>query len=399
MIEMLFSTLIFVLSFIFVLSLLVFIHEMGHYSVARLFKVSVERFSLGFGKPWYERTAKSGTLWTIGRIPLGGYVKFLGDAGAASNPDQEQLKKIKAEMNEKHGTDSWKSCFHFKPLWQRTLVVLSGPMANFILAAIIYMGFAMFLGISSRTAVIGSVSPGTVAEKAGFQAGDEILSINNDEIDNWRDVQQYVTLRSGEPLSVIVKRDATPVELDVVPQRTTRRDMVNGKFTGGMIGISWGGDFSHELYSPVKAAEFGVETVIDSVSSTILYIGRIFKGKEDGKALGGIVKIAAITGKAGMDASAVDGSVGVKAQALFLTLMELAAALSVGLGFANLMPIPVLDGGHLVYYGYEAVMRRPLGERAQEIGFRVGFAALITLFLVLTWNDIGYVPDLFDKAG
>jgi len=399
MIDMVFSTLIFGLSFILVLSLLVFIHEMGHYSVARLFNVSVERFSVGFGKPIYQRTAKSGTLWSVGRIPLGGYVKFLGDAGAASNPDQEQLRKIKAEMNVKHGMNSWQSCFHFKPLWQRTLVVLAGPMANFILAALIYMGFAMFLGIPSRTAVVGSVTPDSVAEQAGFQIGDEILSINGDKIDNWRGVQQYVTLRSGEPLTILVDRQSENVELNVVPQRTTKRDMVGGKFEGGAVGIVWGGTYSHEFYGPIRAAGFGAGTVVDSVSSTFLYIGRIFKGKEDGKALGGIVKIAAITGKAGMDASAVDGNVGVKAQALVLTLLELAAALSVGLGFANLMPIPVLDGGHLVYYGYEAVMRRPLSERAQEIGFRVGFAALITLFLVLTWNDIGYVPDLFDKTG
>ena len=229
MIEMVLSTLIFILSFIFVLSLLVFIHEMGHYSVARLFKVTVERFSIGFGKPLLRWTAKSGTLWTVGRIPLGGYVKFLGDAGAASNPDTEQLEKIKAEMNEKHGKDSWKSCFHFKPLYQRTLVVLAGPMANFILAAVIYMGFAMFWGISSRTAVVGAVSPGTVAEQAGFQVGDEILSINDDKIDNWRGVLQYVTLRSGEPLKVIVERDLAPVELNVTPQRTTKTDMVGGK--------------------------------------------------------------------------------------------------------------------------------------------------------------------------
>jgi regulator of sigma E protease len=399
MIEMLFSTLIFSLSFIFVLSLLVFIHEMGHYSVARLFKVSVERFSVGFGKPIYKRTAKSGTLWTIGRIPLGGYVKFLGDAGAASNPDTEQLEKIKAEMNETHGNDSWKSCFHFKPLYQRTLVVLAGPMANFILAAVIYMGFAMFLGISSSTAVVNSVTPGTVAEQAGFQAGDQILSIDGRKIDSQRALIQYVTLRTGEPLMVIVERNAAPVELYVTPERKTKTDMVGGKFEGGEIGIKLTGVRSHEYYDIGSAAGFGVDTVIDSVSSTFFYIGRIFQGKENGKALGGIVKIAAITGKAGMDASAVDGNVGVKAQAMFLTLMQLAAALSVGLGFANLMPIPVLDGGHLVYYGYEAVMRRPLSERAQEIGFRVGFAALITLFLVLTWNDIGYVPDLFDKTG
>jgi len=399
MLEGLITWLIFGFSFIFVLSLLVFIHEMGHFSVARLFNVSVERFSVGFGKPIAKWKAKSGTEWTIGRIPLGGYVKFLGDAGAASNPDAEQLETIKSEMNAKHGNDAWKSCFHFKPLYQRTLVVLAGPMANFILAAVIYMGFALALGIPTQSTKIDSVTPNSVAEKAGFLPGDHIRSMNGTKISEWRELQQYVMLRSGENIDVIVERDGSDVKLQVTPVRTTKRDAIGGSFDGGAIGIGRRSVREIRSYSVPDAAVFGVNTVIDSVGSTCLYIGRIFQGKENGKALGGIVKIGAITGKVGVDAAAVQGSVAVKGKSMFLRLMELAAALSIGLGFANLMPIPVLDGGHLVFYGYEAIMRRPLSERAQEIGFRVGFAALITLFLVLTWNDFGYVADLFNKTG
>ena len=399
MLEMLLRTLIFGFSFLIVLSLLVFIHEMGHYSVARMFKVSVERFSIGFGKPIAKWKAKSGTEWMVGRIPLGGYVKFLGDAGAASNPDTEQLDKIKAEMNDKHGKDSWKSCFHFKPLWQRTLVVLAGPMANFILAAVIYMGFALSIGISTETPKIDTVVPGSAAERAGFMPGDKILSLNGTQIEEWRELQQYVTLRSGENISVVVEREGAEVELNVTPVRSVKKDAVGGSFEGGTIGIGRKNASELKSYTIPEAAVFGVNTVIDSVGSTCLYIGRIFQGKENGKALGGIVKIGAITGKAGVDAATINGSLGFRMQYMFVRLLELAAALSVGLGFANLMPIPVLDGGHLMYYGYEAVMRRPLSERVQEIGFRVGFAALITLFLVLTWNDIGYVADLFDKTG
>ena len=398
MLGMLFNTLIFGFSFLIVLSVLVFIHEMGHYSVARLFNVSVERFSIGFGKPIAKWKAKSGTEWMVGRIPLGGYVKFLGDAGASSNPDIEKLDKIKAEMNEKHGEDSWKSCFHFKPLWQRTLVVLAGPMANFILAAAIYMGFALFLGIATETPRIDSVVEGSVAEQAGFMPGDTILTLNGTKIDEWRELQNYITLRSGENITVVVERAGAELEIEVTPVRIKKTDAIGGSYEGGNIGIGRMNATEFKTFTVPEAAAFGVSTVIDSVASTCLYIGRIFQGKENGKALGGIVKIGAITGKAGVDAASIDGSVTFKMQYMVARLLELAAALSVGLGFANLMPIPVLDGGHLMYYGYEAVMRRPLSERVQEIGFRVGFAALITLFLVLTWNDIGYVADLFGKT-
>jgi len=399
MLQGLFNTLIFLGSFAFVLGLLVFIHEMGHYSVARLFNISVERFSVGFGKPIYRRKAKSGTEWVIGRIPLGGYVKFLGDAGAASNPDTERLKKIKLEMDRKLGKDAWKSCFHFKPLWQRTLVVLAGPIANFILAAVIFMGSALAYGQYTLAAKIASVTPGSVAERAGFLPGDEFVSINGKAASEYRKVSQTITLNTGTSLTIIVNRDNRPVELMVTPERKARKDAIGGEFEGGAIGVGFANNYVRKDFTVPQAAKHGVYSVYDSIASTGLYIGRIFQGKENGKALGGIVKIAAITGKVGVDAANTEGSVAERAGTMFKWLINIAAMLSVGLGFANLMPIPVLDGGHLMYYGYEAVMRRPLGERAQEIGFRVGFAALITLFLVLTWNDIGYVSGLFNNAG
>ena len=398
MVDGLSNTLVFVFSFLFVLSLLVFVHEMGHYSIARVFKVSVERFSIGFGKPVMRWRAKSGTEWTVSRIPLGGYVKFLGDAGAASNPDTERLKKIKADMDAKHGKNAWQSCFHFKPLWQRTLIVLAGPVANFALAALIYMWIALQFGIPQMIPKITNVTPEGPAALAGFVVGDEILSIGGREMRDVRTVQQYITLRAEEDLQVVVRRGSGEVELHVTPERRQRSDVVGGRMSAGMIGVGFSGLSERKTYNIGQAAAFGAAHVYDSVAATCVYIGRIFTGKEDGKALGGIVKIGAITGKVGMDAVNLEGSAGFRAKAVFLSLMELAAALSIGLGFANLLPIPVLDGGHLVYYGYEAVMRRPLSERAQEIGFRLGFAALITLFLVLTWNDIGYVADLFGQG-
>lgn len=393
------NTLIGAASFVLVLSLIVFIHEMGHYSVARFFKVSVERFSVGFGKPIFKWTAKSGTEWVIGRIPLGGYVKFMGDAGAASNPDTERLKTIKQEMDTKHGKDAWKSCLHFKPLYQRTLVVLAGPMANFALSIVIFAGLALVYGSYHSIARVSTVTQGGAAEAAGFLPGDEFVSINGKTAREIQDVIQTITLRSGDNLNIVVDRDGAMTSLNVVPIRQTRTDGIGGKYEGGMIGVGFKGLYERRTYSLVGAASYGVERVYDSLAGTGLYIRRIFQGKEDGKALGGIAKIAAISGKVGMDAANSEGDTGQKIGAVISRLLSLAAALSVGLGFANLMPIPVLDGGHLMYYGYEAVMRRPLSERMQEIGFRVGFTALITLFLVLTWNDIGYVADLFSKKG
>lgn len=391
---------IFLFSFLAVLSLLVFIHELGHYSVARFFNISVDRFSIGFGKPIFKRRAKSGTEWVIGRIPLGGYVKFFGDAGAASNPDRKQLANIREKMEKQYGEGAWKTCFHFKPLYQRALVVLAGPLANFILAIFLFAVLAMAYGTYSSKAVVANVAPDGAAKEAGFLPGDEFLSINGKSANQIHDVQNIITLHSGDELDVVVLRDGKETLLKVTPKRAPGKDGVGGHYEGGKIGVGLAsGQYEKVEYSPLSALGYGVSAVSDSLSGTLTYIGRMVRGKEDGKALGGIVKIAAITGKVGVDAVNSEGSAGEKAQNLLARLLSLAAILSVGLGFANLMPIPVLDGGHLLYYGYEAVMRRPLGEKAQEIGYRIGFAVLITLFLVLTWNDIGYVPSLFDNAG
>lgn len=399
MLQWVLDSLIFMFSFAFVLGLLVFIHELGHYSVGRFFGVAVERFSIGFGRPILRYKAKSGTEWVLSRFPLGGYVKFLGDAGAASNPDTEELAKIKAEMDSKHGKDVWKSVLHFKPLYQRALVAFAGPMANFILAALLFAGLAWGFGINHQAARVFAVTEGGPAAQAGLLVGDEILTINGKDTRESRQVSRIVALSSAEQLEVKVQRGNDIVELFITPERVTRKDWIGGRTNIGMIQVTFGGKYTHKDYNLSESLVFGVENVGSTLSSTGKYIGRIFQGKEDGKALGGPLKILAMAGKGGVKSANVEGGVKTKFRAYIAFIIQLAAALSVGLGFANLMPIPVLDGGHLVYYGYEAVMRRPLSARAQEIGFRVGFAVLISLFLVLTLNDIGYVSSLFDKTG
>ncbi len=399
MLEWMFNGLITVASFAVVLGLLVFIHELGHYSVGRFFGVSVERFSIGFGKPILRYKAKSGTEWVLSRIPIGGYVKFLGDAGVSSNPDTEELAKIKTEMDSQHGKDVWKSCLHFKPLYQRALVVFAGPMANFILAAVLFAGLAWGFGTDERAAEVHEVIPDGPAALAELMVGDKILTIDGKDAHSVNQVLQIITLNSGEDLNMKVLRGSEQIDLMVTPERRRKKDGLGGTMSGGVIGVKIGGATIHKSYNFVQASSYGVKNVGTTLSMTGKYIGRIFQGKENGKALGGPLKIMAYTGKVSILSSQVEGGIGLKLKIAFRNLLSLAAVLSVGLGFANLMPIPVLDGGHLVYYGYEAVMRRPLSARAQEIGVRMGFTMLATLFLVLTLNDVGYISSLFDNTG
>jgi len=395
MLSGLLNTALFVSSFLLVLSFLIFFHELGHYSVARFFKVSVEKFSIGFGKPLLAWKSKSGVKWSISRIPLGGYVKFAGDAGAASNPDTEQLEAIKAEMAE--SGQSLDTIFHFKPLWQRALIVLAGPMANFILAIFIFAVLGMTIGTQHREARVGTVLANTPAAAAGFEVGDKIVSMDGKATLFFIDIQRHVQLRSGTDIETIVLRDGREVTLIVRPEKTEHRDFVGGKANTGRIGLGGAAasPIVYKRYNPVEAVGFGAEQVGMTISSTGVLLKRIFAGEEDTKQLGSVVKIAAITGKSAVDVANLDVPVSTRIKTLLTRLSMLAASISIALGVANLMPIPVLDGGHLLYYGYEAVAGRPLSQKKQELGFRMGFAVLLALFVMLTINDIGYVSSLF----
>lgn len=390
------NVVIFAASFAVILGGLVFFHELGHYSVARLFNVSVERFSIGFGKPIVEWTRKSGEKWSIGRIPLGGYVKFLGDAGGASNPDRELLDEIKVKLDE-GGVDA-SGCFHFKPLWQRVLIVLAGPMANFILAILITAGLAMTFGTVSFKSVVASVIEDSAAEVAGVQAGDHFLYLNTTDVSEYRDLVTYISLHSDVELTAVVDRGGQEVTFPITPRRQERKDFIGGTNAVGTIGIGLSNsrEYIRRIdHGPVSALKHGVDDLFGTVSATGTYIGRIFQGREDGKALGGVARIATMTGKTAVDIVNQENSVREKARNMVYSLLSLAAALSIGLGVANLMPIPALDGGHLLYYGYEAIAGRPLSEQKQEFGFRIGFAVLLTLMVFLTINDVGYIRSLF----
>ena len=394
MISALLNTPIFLISFLLVLGALVFFHELGHYSVAKMFKTDVERFSIGFGKPIAEWTRKSGEIWSIGRIPLGGYVKFRGDAGGASNPDHEELAKLKGDLEAQGKNVS--GCFHFKPLYQRVLIVLAGPMANFLLAIIVTASLALAYGTISYKSVVSGVNPDSPAAAAGILTGDYFQTMNGEDVRQYQQLVGYIAVRSGVPIETVIDRNGEIITTTVTPVRTERKDFIGGQNNIGTIGVSLSNRSIERIdHNVATALNHGVSDLVLTVKTTGTYIGRIFTGKEDGKALGGVARIATMTGKTAVDISQQDTTVKERARNMIYSLLSLGAALSIGLGVANLMPIPALDGGHLLYYGYEAIAGRPLSEQKQEFGFRIGFAVLLGLFVVLTFNDIGYIRSLF----
>ena len=394
MISALINTPIFLLSFLLVLGALVFFHELGHYGVAKLFGTDIERFSIGFGKPIAQWTRKSGEIWSIGRIPLGGYVKFRGDAGGASNPDRDELAKLKDNLEADGKNVS--SCFHFKPLYQRVLIVLAGPMANFLLAVIITASLALSYGTVSFKSVVASVSPDSPAAAAGIQQGDHFQTMNGDDVREYQQLVGYIAVRSGVPIETVIDRNGEIITTTVTPIRSERKDFIGGRNNIGTIGVGLSNQSVQRVDHNVgSAVQHGVSDLVLTVKTTGTYIGRIFTGDEDGKALGGVARIATMTGKTAVDISQQETTLKQRARNMIYALLSLGAALSIGLGVANLMPIPALDGGHLLYYGYEALAGRPLSEQKQEFGFRIGFAVLLGLFVVLTFNDIGYIRSLF----
>ncbi len=390
-------TLIAVFSFLLVLSFLVFFHELGHYSVARFFGIAVDRFSIGFGKPIWRRTSKAGVEWVISRVPLGGYVKFAGDAGAASNPDVKKLEELRAAYEADPSGPNIEDVFHFRPVWQRALVVLAGPVANFILAIILFSGIGLTVGIQFSTPQVVSVQPDTAAQAAGFIDGDNILSLDGRRMRSVGQTSQYIRLRSGTEIEALVRRGAEEVLLTVTPKRTEIRDEIGGLSKVGLVGFTLtnGKTDVETIDGPVDALGYGFSQTGEVLGATGTYLGRIFTGKEDAKQLGSVVRIATVTGKVAVDTAKADVPISVRLKAWVLRMTFLAASISIALGVANLMPLPVLDGGHLVYYSYEAVVGRPLSQQKQEFGFKIGFAVLLTLFVVLTINDFGYVSSMF----
>ena len=377
------NILVFILSFLMLITFLVYFHELGHYLTARLFKVKVEKFSIGFGKPLLQWKSKNGTIWSLGRIPLGGYVKFF----EIDNQKNDVVSHIK--NNDK--------LFTTIPVFQRMLVVLAGPIFNFILTIFIFASLSFTLGSYKVESIVGIVVEGSPADKAGFLVGDKILSMDNINVSDFNDLRRYVALRGDTDILAKIQRNEAKLKLTIMPERMFEKDLIGGISETAKIGIG----LSEPLvitrleYNFFEAIAYGYNELISSISMTGYYIGRVIKGKEDGKQLGSIIKIATISGKVAVDAINENTPMPIRLRELSIRLLTIGASLSVALGVANLMPIPMLDGGHLVYYGYEAIAGRPLSQKKQEMGFQLGLAILFTLFVVLTLNDISYVSSIF----
>ena len=359
----------YIIPFLFVLTIVVFFHELGHFLVARWAGVKVLTFSLGFGPELVGFNDRHGTRWKISAVPLGGYVKFFGDESEASTPSSEAL----ANMTEEERAGS----FHHKKVGPRAAIVAAGPIANFILAIVIFTGLFTFYGKPNMSARVDKIEAGSAAAAAGFQVGDIVTAIDNSPIENFSDMQRIVSIRAGEKLSFTIKRGDSIVELQGTPELKEQKDAFGNAHRLGILGItraSQPGDVITERVNPATAMWLGVKETWFVVDRTLAYIGGVFTGREAADQVGGPLRIAQISGQV--------ATIGLAA------LIHLAAVLSISIGLLNLFPVPLLDGGHLLFYAVEAVRGRPLSDRAQEMGFRIGLGLVLMLMVFATYNDI-----------
>lgn len=369
------SFLSYLLPFLFVLTVVVFFHELGHFIVARWCKVKVLTFSIGFGKEIFGFHDKKGTRWRLSWIPLGGYVKFLGDEDAASTPDQDAMKKMSEE--ELAGS------FHAKPLASRAAVVVAGPIANFLLAIAIFAFMFTFVGQRQTLPIVDAVAKGSAAEQAGFKPGDRILSIDGEPIESFSEMQRIVSISAGQELSIYVDRAGSELALKATPRKQETTDVFGNTIRRGLLGIHRSAspeDWVLKKYDPLTAVWMGTKETYFVISRTLLYLYEVVIGRENADQLGGPLRIAQVSGQV--------ATVG------FFALINLAAILSVSIGLINLFPIPMLDGGHLLFYAIEAVRGRPLSDRSQEIGFRIGLALVLMLMIFATYNDVIHFTSL-----
>lgn len=358
------------IAFICALGPLVFFHELGHYLVGRLFRVPAETFSIGFGREIVGWTDRQGTRWKVGWLPLGGYVKFVGDMGPASEPGDEA--DIPSHLRGR--------AFQFKPVWQRFLIVLAGPMANFLLAIIIFAAFFATLG-PPRTNVVGAVSPGTAAAAAGIQPGDRILSVAGRDTPTFDDILNVVVIRPNEAVAIEIERQGRVDRLNVTLGSDMTTDTTGQQFKRGLLGISSTTKFSDPV--PIyEAVPLGAQYTWRFTRATMDAIVQLVRGQVSVKQVGGPIKIAQVAGQG--------ASLGIEPFVMLL------AFLSINLGFINLLPVPMLDGGHLFFYAVEAVRRRPLSARALEWAFRGGLAVILALLVFTTVNDLASL-GLWDR--
>lgn len=365
----------YVVPFLFVLALVVFIHELGHFLVGRWCGVDVKVFSIGFGREVFGFNDRHGTRWRIALIPLGGYVKFSGDADAASAADHDEVSRMTAEERARS--------FPAQSIGERAAIVAAGPIANFLLAIFIFAATVFVFGKQVLIPRVDQIVAGSAAERAGLRQGDLVTAIDGQPIASFNDMQRAISVRPNEVVSVTVSRDGATLTLPVTPTLVETSTPM-GKQRIGIIGVQASRkaeDWTTRNFSLLESLHNGVSETWYVVERTYDYLGKLVSGRESTDQLSGPIRIAQVSGI-------------VAASGGILALLNLAAILSVSIGLMNLLPVPMLDGGHLMFYAVEALRGRPLSERAQEIGFRVGLGLVLMLMLFVTWNDLVHVRSL-----
>ena len=353
-----------ILYFVLAISPLIFLHELGHYAVGRWFGVHAEAFSIGFGKPLLRWSDKRGTAWQVGWLPLGGYVRFAGDIGVSSQADPEWLKLPAEERNR---------TFPSKPVWQRALIVLAGPMTNFLVAILLLSGLFGIYGEPFIPPQVGGFSATSSAKAAGMRVGDTIVAVNGESVTRFDDIALIIQARPGLPTPVVVQRGQQRLSLTITPRLETFEDISGATMKTGRIGVA-PARIDRVRVSPIELPGAALRFTVQSVRTTVVALGQIMTGKRPVSELGGPVKIATTS-----NAVAALG---------FVSFLFFMAMISINLGFINLLPIPMLDGGHLLFYAIEAVRRRPVPERTQEWAYRSGLLVLLAFMILVTVNDL-----------
>ena len=363
------------LAFLACIGPLIFIHELGHYYAGRWFGVKADAFSIGFGREIFGWTDKRGTRWKVGWLPLGGYVKFAGDMNPASTPSDDWLSLPAEERNK---------TFQSKPLWQRFIIVAAGPLINFLFAILVFIALFISYGQPRTAPVIGDVERGSVAATAGFARGDRVVAINGSAVDRFEDIAHYVSIRPGQPMRFDILRNDAPGTIQATPSPHVQRDTFGNEARIGRLGVGPAGLREVRRLGPLDASGAAVIQTGSIVKSIVVTVGQLITGNRSLKEMGGPLKIAQFSGQ--------QASLGWLDFVVFMSLI------SINLGFINLLPIPLLDGGHLLFYLIEGVRRKPLRPEAQEWAFRTGLAMLLALMIFVTFNDLASF-GLFTKLG
>jgi regulator of sigma E protease len=385
------TALTYIVPFLLVFTLVVTVHEFGHFLVAKACGVAIDRFSIGFGRALLSWRDRSGVEWRLSWIPLGGYVRFAGDENAASVPDNTDLDVMRREIIAREGPGAVNKYLYFKPVWQRALVAVAGPVANFLLSTVLFAVLLSVFGEVVTPARVDAVVPGSAAALAGFKPGDMVLRANGKPIGGFSDLEQMVALRAGVPLRFTVRRGTDEFVLNATPKPAVVDDQMGGHQTIGRLGLEarpTASDVAVHRYDPISAIGAGAVRTWQVLDTTVYYLSRLVRGQMSADQLGGPIQIAQASHAIAQAGAEGAHNLGQQLMGSLVALASLAAVLSVSLGLMNLLPIPVLDGGHLLFYAYEAVARRPVGAAVQAASYRVGLALVLGLMLFATTNDL-----------